>query len=348
MRFFSLNDRAFLTAPRRSSPAANCATGKTAIALLAVLPLVAGCGGSLREDDVAHDGVHASTPRTFGTPDSDLRVALERLTADFRGTVGIYVRRLPDGPEVAIRADEVFPTASLVKVPILLKLLERVDAKEVSWTDHIAFEKSRIYPGEDLLARFADGQKVTVPELIFLMLSKSDNTASLWCQELAGGGVAINDWLDRKGFPKTRVNSKTPGREADRTAFGWGQTTPREMAGLFLSIRSRTAVSPGADMYADRALGRSYWADEALSAVPPDVHVISKQGAVNASRSEVLLVSAPSGPIVISIITKGQADQSWGAANEGFRLLRAVTAAVWRSFEPGRPYPAPIDGPTWP
>lgn len=243
MRSFLLACRSSEAARGRTSSAANCASRAAAAALwIGVLLAAGGCGSRPRETGgsgdagapsiVEHDARGAGTATPTPTPTTarttaattDLRRELERLTSGFRGTAGVYVRRLPDGDEIAIRADEVFPTASLVKVPILLRLLERVDAKEVSWTEHLTFERSRISPGEDLLARFADGQKITVPELVFLMLAKSDNTASLWCQELAGGGVAINDWLARKGYAHTRVNSKTPGREADRTAMPPGRS----------------------------------------------------------------------------------------------------------------------------
>jgi beta-lactamase class A len=273
---------------------------------------------------------------------------VEEAIHGFEGVVGVYARRLGETEEVAIRADETFPTASLVKVPILLGLLDRVERKEVSLTESLAFTKDRVYPGEDLLARFAEGEKVKMPELVFLMESMSDNSASLWCQELAGGGAAINSWLAAKGWKVTRVNSRTPGREKERDAWGWGQTTPREMAELFVAIRERRAVSPGADAYADRALGRTFWVDEAVSSLPPSVHVISKQGAVNASRSEVLLVSAPSGPFVLCVITKEQKDQTWEPANAGYRLLRKIAALAWARFEPGLPFSPSLDGPAWP
>ncbi len=68
------------------------------------------------------------------------------------------------------------------------------------------------------------------------MFTTSDNTASLWLQSLAGTGTRINRLLDSMGFKNTRVNSRTPGREADRTKYGWGQTTPAEMALLMEKI----------------------------------------------------------------------------------------------------------------
>ena len=75
---------------------------------------------------------------------------------------------------------------------------------------------------------------------------------------------------------------------------------------------------------------------------------ISKQGAINASRSEVLLVSAPSGPYVLCVITRNQTDQSWGDDNEGFQLLRQLSRLVWNALEPGRPYESSLEGPVWP
>jgi beta-lactamase class A len=83
-----------------------------------------------------------------------------------------------------------------------------------------------------------------------------------------------------------------------------------------------------------RVLTRIYWNDEALSQIPPYVQVASKQGAVNASRSEVVLVNAPSGDYVFCVITKNQQDQSWEDENEGFVLLRDVSRTLWKYFEP--------------
>ena len=92
---------------------------------------------------------------------------------------------------------------------------------------------------------------------------------------------------------------------------------------------------------ARRCLGRIYWDDEALSSLPPDAHALSKQGAIDRSRSEVVLVHAPRGDYVFCVITKEQQDRSWGRDNEGFALLRAVSAALWRRFAPDRPYAPP-------
>ena len=141
------------------------------------------------------------------------------------------------------------------------------------------------------------------------------------------------------------MNSRTPGREAARAIYGWGQTTPREMAELLVMIREQRAVSPAADQEMYRMLTRIYWNGEALSQIPPWIQAASKQGAVDRSRSEVVLVNAPSGDYVFSVITKGQEDSSYAKGNEGYVLLRQVSALLWSTFEPRHPWtPAPGSG----
>ena len=274
-----------------------------------------------------------------GPPESvTLATKLETRIAELDGEVGLYVHHLKKDHSVLINADELFPAASLIKVPILASLLNKVERGDLGYQDKLIYTKDRLYPGEDLLGSFANNEKLTLKKLVFLMITTSDNTASLWCQELAGTGTTINTWLKQKGFLHTRLNSRTPGRADARDRYGWGQTTPREMAQLLIRIRNRKLVSSAADEEMARIMGRSYWDGEAISSVPPSVSTMSKQGAVNASRSEVVLVHAPHGDYVFCVITKNQKDQSWKHGNEGFSLLRDISRILWEHFEPQQPY----------
>ena len=270
-----------------------------------------------------------------------LEAKLLQLAADFDGDVGIYVRHLDSGTEVGIQADTLFPTASLVKIPILIGVFDQIENGNLDYHQPLVYRDSLLYPGEDILGSFLDGAEISLSKAIMLMITTSDNTASLWLQHMAGTGTAINTWLEANGYTSTRVNSRTPGRSASQDRYGWGQTTPREIADLLMMIREGRAVSTAASDEMYRVLTRIYWNDEALSQIPPYVQTASKQGAVNQSRSEVVLVNAPSGDYVFSVITKNQADQSWGDDNAGFVLLREVSALLWAHFEPDHPYHAP-------
>ncbi len=262
-----------------------------------------------------------------------LQRALDSAVEGFGGTVGVYVRHLGTGETAAVHADTLFPTASMVKVPIMVGVFEAIEAGRLRYDQPLLYRTSMLYEGEDIVGLFRDSVSIPLSEVQMLSITTSDNTASLWLQGLVGG-EAINAAMARLGLANTRVNSRTPGREADRGRFGWGQTTPREMATLLTRIREGRAVTPGADEEMYRILTRIYWNDEALSSLPPWVQVASKQGAVNRSRSEVLLVNAPHGDYVVCIITKNQADESWTPENEGYRLLRRVSSLAWQHFEP--------------
>ena len=97
--------------------------GKTPIVLAAAVALsLAGCAG---------------LPAGPGGPperrDAALQAALEQAVQGFHGEVGVYVRNLKDGRTASLRADELFPTASMVKVPILAGLFDRLDRGELRY-----------------------------------------------------------------------------------------------------------------------------------------------------------------------------------------------------------------------
>jgi beta-lactamase class A len=197
------------------------------------------------------------------------------------------------------------------------------------------YKDSLLYEGEDILGSFKDGEKILLKKIIMLMLTTSDNTASLWLQKLSGTGTRINEILDSLGFTSTRVNSRTAGREGNRSVYGWGQTTPKEIGTLFEMIYQNKIFSPVACERMMRCLGRNYWDEnEAISQIPPYVEVFSKNGCVNAVRSEVLLVNAPHNPYIFCIFTKNNKDQSWRRENEAWTLARKTAKLVWDYFEP--------------
>jgi len=119
------------------------------------------------------------------------------------------------------------------------------------------------------------------------------------------------------------------------------------MAALLVMIRQGKIVNQAASEEMYRVLCNIYWSGEALSQIPPYVQAASKQGAVNQSRSELVLVNGPSGDYVYCIITKNQEDESWKYENEGFALIRNVSNTLWNYFEPDSDWHPPDDAQKW-
>ena len=107
------------------------------------------------------------------------------------------------------------------------------------------------------------------------------------------------------------------------------------MAELLVRIHEGKVISARASERIYRNLTRIYFDSEALSQIPPYVQVASKQGAVDQSKSEVVLVNAPHGDYVFCVITKNQKDEHWESDNEGYVLIRNISRLLWEEFERG-------------
>jgi beta-lactamase class A len=269
----------------------------------------------------------------FAQTNSKLTRQLTNLIQNFNGQVGIYVQNLKTGQTAEINADTLFPTASMIKVSILCGLMDKIQKGELSYHQKLVYRDSLSMGRGEVLGGEMDGDTIDVSRVAMLMITMSDNTAALWLQRLVTGEY-INNWLQQNGFANMRVNSRVKGREKMRDIYGWGVTTPREMCKLFTMIRNDEAVSPAASERMYRDLCHIYWDDNALLSIPPYIQAASKQGFVNASRSETVLVNAPHGDYVFSIITNHQKDQSYKHDNEGFMLIRKVSALLWHYYEP--------------
>ncbi|WP_028296923.1 serine hydrolase [Olivibacter sitiensis] len=287
--------------------------------------------------------IHKSSNAQVAKKDKKLQSKLEQLCEGYEGTVGIYVYNLKTGKEAAINADTIFPTASIVKVPILVGLFDKIAKGDLSYHQPLLYRDSIKYGGSGLMQFFQDSVKTDLSTLAALMISYSDNTTSLWCQALAGGGATINALMESYGLQATRVNSRTSGREDIWKIYGWGQTSPREMAQLLVKIRKGEIIDQAACERMYRLMSHIYYDDYALSQIPPYIQTASKQGMVNDSRSELVMVNAPHGDYVFYIATKDNKDKSWKYDNAAWQLTRNLSALLWQYFEPSSRWRAPDD-----
>jgi beta-lactamase class A len=263
-----------------------------------------------------------------------LQNEITNLLKGFNGDVGVYVYEISKNKIVAINADTIFPTASMVKVPILIGIMHKINNGELNYHQVMTYTDSLFYSeGEDILASYKSGEKIELSKLLMLMMSTSDNTASLWLQGLAGSGTLINKYLDSLGMKDTRVNSRTEGRKDNWAQYGWGQTTPKEMATLMKMIVENKIINKQISERMLRLMSRQYWDEEAISQIPPYIFVADKNGAVDASRGEVMYVNGAH-PYIVCICTKNNKDQSWKYDNEAWMLTRKLSALLFKHFNP--------------
>jgi len=266
--------------------------------------------------------------------DTHLQNEISNLVKGFNGDVGVYVYDMEKNKIAAVNADTIFPTASMVKVPIFIGLMHKIHNGDLTYHQDMLFTDSvRYSEGQEILASFKDSQKIALNDVIMLMMSMSDNGASLWLQGLAGGGIQINKYLDSLGMKDTRVNSRTPGRKENWNQYGWGQTTPREMATLMRFIVENKIIDKQISERMLRMMSRQFWDEDAISQIPPNIFVADKSGAVDQTRDEVLYVNGKH-PYIFCICTKNIKDSSWEHDNEAWVLTRKLSALLWKHFNP--------------
>jgi len=147
---------------------------------------------------------------------------IERLSQLAQGTVGVAAMHLESREVFFQNADESYPMASTYKVPIGVRLLQRVDSGEISLNDMITIKPGDISPGwGTLLERIhRPGVKLSIINLLDMMLTYSDNAATDICLKAAGGPYDVTQTLRNLGIKNIRVDRQT----LDIIADGLGVT----------------------------------------------------------------------------------------------------------------------------
>jgi beta-lactamase class A len=263
-----------------------------------------------------------------------LHRTLDSLAAAHRGIVGYSIHNVDTGERFERRGDEPFPTASLIKVPILVTLFDFVEKRDISLDDRIVVSKIDKVPGSGTLQFMHDGIEITVRDAAWLMTAISDNTATnLILDKVAMRRVWTK--MEALGLPRTKVHSRSFQRftsvAMDSSAkYGLGVSTPNEMARLFVLLAQGKAVSARADSTMLDLLAHSQTSDK-LTRFAPGVRVSHKSGEVDASKTECALFHLQS-RVVACVFTRENQDQRWVIDNEAQVMMARMGEAIVRAW----------------
>ncbi|MGB5610827.1 serine hydrolase, partial [Eudoraea sp.] len=140
--------------------------------------------------------------------DKSIAQKIEKITQGLVGRIGVAAQDLSSGLNVSINGDETFCMASAYKVAIASKVMDLVDKGELSLDQMVDVPHEMYDAGEVAIAeRFPyPGVKFSLANLIYPMITESDNTATDVCMGLAGGPAAVTENLRRLGIKDFRVD----------------------------------------------------------------------------------------------------------------------------------------------
>jgi D-alanyl-D-alanine carboxypeptidase (penicillin-binding protein 5/6) len=295
------------------------------------------------------------------TAQEALDKALRPMLEGHQGVVTVAIKHLETGETFEFDADRPMPSASMIKLPVMLAAYRSALHGELSLDEKIELKESDKVPGSGLLTEhFTPGTELTLRDAIRLMMGWSDNTATNLVIEAIGradddvegdadgakGINSVNKLLEGLGYDNMRLNSlvfrgdTTVAPERSRK-YGLGVMTAAETIDLFEKIVKMTP--PGFDVEEveksrKEMLGhlRACQAKDTLPRLLPSGTVVAhKGGSVAASRCDGGVIESPTGPIAICVMTTDNKDTGWGPEAEPMTLIAQVGKAAFDYFTKG-------------
>jgi len=164
-----------------------------------------------------------------------VQAEIANISKSIDGVVGVAAWRLDGrGARVLVNADQQYPMASTFKVPIAGTVLSQVDSGRLKLDQLVPVDPNMVVDSEGLAETFRHpGVSVSVENLLELMLTVSDNTATDTLEKLVGGPAVVTQWVRSQGIAGLRVDRDTAGMIRDFYGLPPGPSFPASLeAGL--------------------------------------------------------------------------------------------------------------------
>jgi beta-lactamase class A len=251
----------------------------------------------------------------------------------FKGHVSLFAKNFDTGHEYSFNGDERVPTASTIKIAVMIEAFARVADGRAKWTDELVLTKAARYGGSGILPELGDGLRLTLQDCVRLMMLLSDNTATNIVLDYLTTD-AVNARLNSLGFKQTRImrrvgggGESAEGKLADNKKFGLGATTPHEMVQILEKLSRGDVINAAASKEMLDLMQREQ-ARYAIGRDLPEVTMASKYGALDHLRSCVALVYSKRGKMAIAITVNDLPDVNWSVDNPGYLLMARLSSML--------------------
>ena len=267
---------------------------------------------------------------------------IQPLIQAHKGKVAVAVKNLRTGESYRYHADEVMPTASLIKFPVMIETYRQAAAGQVDLAARLTLKATDKVPGSGILtAHFSAGATFSLRDAVRLMIAFSDNTATNLVLDAIGIG-ATSATMEALGYPNTKIHSKVFRRDTSvfperSKQFGLGSTTAAEMIRLCEELHHKRLVSPAASEAMLEHLRACDDKEKFPRFLPPGTKIAFKTGSLADTRTAAGIIDCPAGPVALCVLSRDNEDQRWVPDNAGNVLCAAVAREVYHYFQESRP-----------
>jgi beta-lactamase class A len=273
-------------------------------------------------------------------PELGFEERIATLEAAFSGRLGYHAAHLDRGVEVERRADERFPTASVIKVGLACCALDLVTRGEAGLAEELELPPAGQRVAGGGVLKQLEVARLSLRDLIELALCVSDNVATNAVFDRCGGAGPVNAYLASLGLAATRMPGPVDfARITHEVDGGIGVSTPREQTRLLTAIVRDEILTPELCGYLRGVLGRQHLLDQAPRWLGWNTYaqyhgrswrlwVGSKSGELDGVRADVAIVRADGGTAVLAVFTDGGSDLRETVDTEGTLAVAECAAAI--------------------
>jgi len=238
---------------------------------------------------------------------------------------GIYVKPLyrSETPEISINGNSEFPAASLIKIPIAIVLLQKIDKGEIHWGKTLILSRAHYAAGAGYLRTKKVGTKLSVREAFKLMLTISDNTATNMIIDLLGGVWKTNDEIQKLNKKLSLKRTKLVNKLGDFK--GTNKTCPYDLVIFLEEALEGKLLSKASKRILKHTLFRVINKSLILRGLPKHTKFVHKTGTIGICVGDAgIIYINEKKKVGISIIVKRPFNSL-----DGQRFIREVSKIVY-------------------
>jgi beta-lactamase class A len=233
-----------------------------------------------------------------------LKKSLESQISSYNVDTGMVIKDLEMNWEINCSKDSLIPSASLVKIPIMCAYQYAARDGKINLSDKVELKAYNKTSGSGVLKTFRPGTVFSVDDLIYLMITQSDNTASNMLIDLLGMDT-LNAYFKKMGLKHTNLSRKMMDFKARKNGIE-NYTTASDMAYLLEKIYRNKFMNISTSKKCLRLLTSQKIKDRIPKKLPQNTVVAHKTGLENGICHDAGIVYANKGNFLICVLTKHQ------------------------------------------
>lgn len=242
-----------------------------------------------------------STTGTEASLWGKLAAEIQSRISTFQGVAGACVEDLTTGATVTVNADEVFPTASTIKIHILAHLIELEEQGMLDLDERVTIDHRGDYPGSGVLTYLDADIELSRRDVASLMIMVSDNTATNMCIDWATYD-GVNEMAARLGFSSTKLRRKMQDHESAAAGLE-NVSSAKELVSFLGQLHRGEGLSKAVCDETLRILRKPKHGYMA-AALPEALVVANKPGGMEFVRNDAGIVYLPRRPYTLCVMTK--------------------------------------------